>query len=165
MSRLVDLDDEFDTDVEEVIRAPRKSREGEARARTSRAETYAPPQAFPVPENTKDWHYRWIAVAVMDQTSLGNLPLRRREGWEFVSPKDQPEIATDLGIDIGRGERIEFRGLVLARIPANKALARIHYHDRQAKDKLEAVDKTYFSDNDRRMPKFSQQRNFTDKRG
>ena len=133
-------------------RTPRDlvSREKSARA------VYVPPSSLPDPTPEPGWKYRYIATHVNGRPNP-NYSLRMREGWVPVKAADHPELM--LGEDANGN--VEHGGLILCKMPEEKAQARNDYYQKQSEQNVEAVDNTFMRQNDPRMPLFNERKSTT----
>jgi len=129
-------------------RTPRElvTREKEARA------VYVPPSTLPDPTPEPGYVYRWIATHVLGQADAPNVSKKMREGWEPVKAEDHPELMLAGNAKTGN---VEVGGLMLCKMPVERARARDAYFHQQAQSQMESVDNHYLRNNDPRMPLFS----------
>lgn len=129
-------------------RVPRElaTREKEARS------VYVPPSTLPDPTPEPGYVYRWVATHVMGQAEPTNVSKKMREGWEPVKAEDHPELMLAGNAKTGN---VEVGGLILCKMPVEKARARDAYFAQQAKSQMESVDNHFLRNNDPRMPLFS----------
>jgi hypothetical protein len=128
-------------------RTPRElaSREKETRY------VYAPPSSLPDPDPQPGYVYRWIATHILGQADPTNVSKKLREGWEPVKAEDHPELML-LGTKSGN---VEIGGLMLCKMPAEKAKARDAYYAQQTQAQIDSVDNNFMRNNDPRMPLFA----------
>lgn len=131
-------------------------RDLESREKSARS-VYVPPSTLPDPTPEPGWAYRWIATAVMGQADRMNVSKRLREGWVPVKAADHPELEL-FGDTSGN---VEVGGLMLCKMPLEKAEARDRYYAEQTRQQMESVDSTYMRENDARMPLFSDKKSET----
>lgn len=124
-------------------------------------ETYVPPDSLPVPEERSGWVHRWVRVATYNEADPGNLTARRREGWEPCDAKDYPELNSIIEMQKDGSDHIVYRGLILCRMPAEKAEARKRYYEAKAKAQVEGVDNNFMRQEDSRMPLFVERQSTT----
>src|SRR5262245_46098950 len=84
-----------------VDRTPRETQTREALSREVDS-VYRPPSTLPDPKPSDVWVYRWIRMSTYGEADSTNTWQRHAEGWEFVSPKEVPEIASVLPIPPGK---------------------------------------------------------------
>jgi hypothetical protein len=128
----------------------RNPRELESRALDARID-YTPPSALPDPFPQPDWAFRWVATHVLGAADPANASKKFREGWEPVRAEDHPEL-TQFATEKGN---VEIGGLVLCKMPKEKAEARNAYYAQQSRRQLETVDNNLMRQNDERMPLFN----------
>lgn len=129
----------------------RVSRDLTARDKEMRA-VYTPPSTLPDPLPQPGYVYRWIATHVMGQAEPTNVSKKMREGWEPVKAEDHPELMLAGHAKTGN---VEVGGLMLCKMPVEKARARDAYFAQQAQSQMESVDNHFLRNNDPRMPLFS----------
>ena len=129
-------------------RTPRDnvSREKQARA------VYVPPTALPDPTPEPGYVYRWVATHVLGQHEPTNVSRKFRDGWEPVKAADHPELMITGSEKTGN---VEIGGLMLCKMPIEKARARDEYYEQQAQNQMDSVDNHFMRNNDPRMPLFS----------
>ena len=125
------------------------SREKQARA------VYVPPSALPDPTPEPGWDYRWVATHVNGQADPSNVSRKLREGWEPVKAADHPELELFGNEKTGN---VEIGGLMLCKMPSERAMARTVYFDKQAQSQMDSVDNNFMRENDPRMQKFNERR-------
>jgi len=138
-------------------RTPRDnvSREKQARA------VYVPPTALPDPTPEPGYVYRWVATHVLGQHEPTNVSRKFRDGWEPVKAVDHPELMITGNEKTGN---VEIGGLMLCKMPVEKAKARDEYYDQQAQNQMDSVDNHFMRNNDPRMPLFAERKS-TSSRG
>lgn len=113
---------------------------------------YVPASSLPEPKPDPMFAYRWVAVQVMGILDPVNASKRFRDGWEPVKAVDHPELFLP-----GNAEgNVEIGGLMLCRMPKERALARQRYFDQQTELQIRSVDSNFMKQNDDRMPVFSE---------
>lgn len=129
-------------------RVPREiaTREKEARA------VYVPPSTLPDPTPEPGYVYRWVATHILGQADPTNVSKKMREGWEPVKAEDHPELMLAGNAKTGN---VEIGGLILCKMPIERARARDAYFGQQAQSQMESVDNHFMRNNDPRMPLFS----------
>lgn len=150
--------------------AGRISREGQSRESNKRVESYAPPELLPRPPNDDQYVYRYIrkSFSYGQMLDTRNMARRAQQGWEMVRKEEFPEIARILDpLGTVGGDYIENGGLILAKLPTNKAEQIRAYNNRKAKAQVRAVDNNFFSLKDRGVEVFRdpESRVFTDRKG
>ena len=143
--------------VETQDRTPRdlKSREKSARA------VYVPPSNLPDPTPEPGWVYRWVATHVMSEAVPQNVSRQFREGWEPVKATDHPELQ----LAASTNGNVEIGGLMLCKMPKERAEARDEYYNRQAQNQMDSVDNHFMRNNDPRMPLFADRKSTTSRGG
>lgn len=133
--------------------ATRNPRDLESREHTARS-VYVPPSALPDPTPEPGWVFRWVAIAVNAAPDHTNASKRFREGWVPVKAEDHPE----LGIAGNESGNVEVGGLILCKMPEEKAKARERFYEQQTAAQMGSVDSNYLRQNDSRMPVFAEKR-------
>lgn len=132
-------------------RTPRDnvSREKQARA------VYVPPTALPDPTPEPGYIYRWVATHVLGQAEPTNVSRKFRDGWEPVKAVDHPELMITGSEKTGN---VEIGGLMLCKMPIERAKARDEYYDQQAQNQMESVDNHFMRNNNPMMPLFAEKK-------
>ena len=132
-------------------RTPRDnvSREKQARA------VYVPPTALPDPTPEPGYIYRWVATHVLGQAEPTNVSRKFRDGWEPVKAVDHPELMI---VGSEKTGNVEIGGLMLCKMPIERAKARDEYYDQQAQNQMESVDNHFMRNNNPRMPLFAEKK-------
>lgn len=135
-------------------RTPRDnvSREKQARA------VYVPPTALPDPTPEPGYVYRWVATHVLGQHEPTNVSRKFRDGWEPVKAADHPELMI---VGSEKTGNVEIGGLMLCKMPAERARARDEYYEQQAQNQMDSVDNHFMRNNDSRMPLFAERKSST----
>ena len=134
--------------AETSTRTPRDlvSREKSARA------VYTPPSALPDPTPEPGYVYRWIATHVLGEAQNTNVSTKMREGWEPVKAVDHPELMLEGNAKTGN---VEIGGLMLCKMPRERAQARDEYYANQNRAQMDSVDNNFMRNSDPRMPLFA----------
>ena len=140
--------------AETINRNPRTL---EAREKTTRY-VYTPASALPDPTPEPGMVYRWIATHVLGQPQNTNVSTKMREGWEPVKAVDHPELMLEGNAKTGN---VELGGLMLCKMPRERAQARDEYYAKQAQAQMESVDNSFMRNNDSRMPLFAERKSTT----
>jgi len=127
-------------------------RDTESRENQTR-EVYSPPSQLPTPDPQGGYVFRWIATHAVGVADHANVSRKVREGWEPVKAEDHPELM--LGKITGN---VEIGGLMLCKMPAERAQARTRYYQDQAARQMDAVNTSYLQQNNPVMPKFNKSR-------
>jgi hypothetical protein len=132
----------------------RAGRDQDTRESDQRVESWVPPDVLPMPDDRPGWTHRYIRVAILGEADARNVSLRFREGWEPVQITDYPELKVMCDPDgrFARNGHVEIGGLVLCRMPVERAKAREKYYQELAARQIESVDRNYMRENDPRMP-------------
>lgn len=144
--------------AETTTRTPRDltSRDKSARA------VYAPPSTLPDPTPEPGYTYRWIATHVLGEAQNTNVSSKMREGWEPVKAVDHPELMLEGNAKTGN---VEIGGLMLCKMPRERAQARDEYYANQNRAQMESVDNNFMRNNDPRMPLFADRKSTSTRGG
>lgn len=128
-------------------RVPRE----QASRESEKSYVYQPASALPEPTPDPKFSYRWVATHVMGTLDPMNASKRFRDGWEPVKAADHPELYI-----VGNKEgNVEVGGLMLCRMPKERALARERYYQDQNEAQMQSVDNNFMRNNNAKMPLFS----------
>jgi hypothetical protein len=139
----------------------RTPRELVSREKTARA-VYVPPSALPDPTPEPGYVYRWIATHILGEAQNVNVSNKMREGWEPVKAVDHPELMLEGNAKTGN---VEIGGLMLCKMPAERARARDEYYANQNRAQMESVDNNFLRNNDPRMPLFADRKSSSTRGG
>jgi hypothetical protein len=106
--------------------------------------------------------FRWIATHVLGQLDHTNSSRKFRDGWVPVKAKDHPELMLQ-GHD-AEGN-VEIGGLMLCKMPTERAQAISDYYDRQNNNQMESVDNHFMRNNNPLMPLFAERKSTTSRGG
>jgi hypothetical protein len=134
----------------------RKPRALETRERAQRPAAWRPPETLPKPDDRPGWVHRYVRLSTMGTNDPGNISSKLREGYEPCKAEDYPELMMHATTEGRFKGGIEVGGLLLCRIPEEFLVQRAEYYANQNKAQMESVDNSFLSENDRRMPKFSE---------
>ena len=113
---------------------------------------YKPSSTLPDPTPEPGYTFRWIATHVLGQTDPTNVSRKMRDGYEPVKAADHPEMMVAGNEKTGN---IEIGGLMLCKIPTERANAMSDYYNGQAQNQMDSVDNNFMRQNDPRMPLFA----------
>jgi hypothetical protein len=141
-----------------MANSPRQDRETDERDSEKREEAWKPPSLLPTPKPRPGWRYRWVRASIMGAADNVNVSYRFREGYEQVPVSECPELAAlrDNGSKFTDG--VEIGGLLLCRIPEERAQAIDRHYEKLSRDQESAVDNQFMRENDARMPLFKDKR-------
>ena len=100
------------------------------------------------------WVFRWIRTSLVGNSDNPNVSRRFREGWQPCRLEDHPELQIhmmDHESDWAKKGNVEIGGQLLCKMPKEDADARAAHFDKIAQEQTEAVDNTFFKDQDSRM--------------
>ena len=139
--------------------ADRTPRELQTREKTERKKTWQRPSALPTPEPKDGLHYRWIRTSLLGQNDNPNVSARFREGYVPVKAADHPEMQLLPDLDSRFPDNIEVGGLMLCAIDKDIVDDREDKLRQAASRQMEAVDNSYLTQSDPRMPVLRPERN------
>lgn len=139
----------------------RTSREIETRALQERPKQWMPPELLPEPDKQPGYAYRWVRTSMLDKYDQRNITAKFREGWEVVKAEEQPQFQMLIDPNSRFKDCIEIGGLLLCKTPMEFVEQRNAYYADQTKAQTEAVDNSFMSENDRRMPLFKERKSST----
>ena len=129
----------------------RTNRDLSSREKTARY-VYTPSSTLPDPTPEPGYTFRWVATHVLGQSDPTNVSRKMRDGYEPVKAADHPEMMVAGNEKTGN---IEIGGLMLCKIPSERAAAMSDYYNGQAQSQMDSVDNNFMRQNDPRMPLFS----------
>lgn len=134
----------------------RTSRDLVSREKTARY-VYVEPTALPDPTPEPGWKFRWVATEIYGQSYGPNVSMRMREGWVPVRAEDHPELMLE-----GNAQgNVQIGGLMLCKMPEERAEARNEHYRVKAEQQVNSVDNTLLRQSDSRMPLFSERKSST----
>ena len=139
----------------------RSNRDLKSREKSVRA-VYVPPTNLPDPTPEPGYVYRWVATHILGQAEVTNVSRKMREGWVPVKANDHPELML---VGNEKTGNVEIGGLMLCKMPSEKAKARDEYYDLQAQNQMDSVDNNFMRQNDPRMPLFAERKSSTTRGG
>ena len=139
----------------------RTPRDNSSREKTARM-VYKPSSSLPDPTPEPGYTYRWIATHINGQAHPTNVSKMMRDGWEPVKAVDHPELMLEGNAKTGN---VELGGLMLCKMPRERAQARDEYYAKQAQAQMESVDNSFMRNNDPRMPLFADRKSTTSRGG
>lgn len=139
----------------------RTPREIASREKTARS-VYVPPSALPDPTPEPGYAYRWIATHILGEAQNTNVSAKMREGWEPVKATDHPELMLEGNAKTGN---VEIGGLMLCKMPIERARARNEYYANQNQAQMDSVDNNFLRNNDPRMPLFADRKSTSSRGG
>ncbi len=134
----------------------RQPRALESRERAQRPAAWRPPETLPQPDPRPGWVHRYVRLSTMGTSDPSNISSKLREGYEPCKAEDYPELMMHATTEGRFKGGVEIGGLLLCRIPEEFLKQRAAYYADQNKAQMESVDNNFLSENDHRMPKFSE---------
>ena len=136
-------------------------RELATREKLNRA-PYVPASILPDPAPEPGFTFRWITTHVLGQSDATNVSRKMRDGWVPVKAEDHPELMLEGNAKTGN---VEIGGLMLCRMPTERAESIAAYYNNQATAQMESVDNSFMRQNDPRMPLFSERKSSSTRGG
>lgn len=125
-------------------------REAEHKATEARAKDYAPPAHLPDPQPREGVVHRWVRYATMGQDDPVNMSKQSREGW---TPCKRDEYTEFDGFgEVTRDNTIKLGGLILCKMPEDRARARDAYYQELTRRQTQSVDAQLMKESNPRMP-------------
>ncbi|HUT87315.1 MAG TPA: hypothetical protein VMX15_04440 [Candidatus Heimdallarchaeota archaeon] len=153
-------DEDFSLDTDRAARSRDVAREYDTRLSEARYEEYLPPSVLPIPKPIPGIDFRWVRVETLGIADKPNVSMRFREGWEPVRAEDHPELMV---LPTKGGQfmestfkgTVEIAGLILCKMPSERAASRTRHYATVARRQMEAVDHDFMrQQQDKRMPLF-----------
>ena len=138
------------------------TRTEEVRSSETRAKQWRPADQLPMPEPVPGWKFRWVRIASLGEIDTRNVSSARREGWEFISPQEMPDFASQC--DNSSKDMIEFGGLALAKMPLEMWSEMRDYYQNKSDSQVDGVNSQLYSIEDKRMPLYRENTSTTNKR-
>jgi hypothetical protein len=139
-------------------RIPRQSQD---REQAARPKAWRPPDLLPEPTREAGYAYRWIRVALLNNSDPRNVSARLREGWEPVTVEEQPQMKLFLDLSSQNKGNVEIGGLLLCKAPKELVEQRNAYYANQSEQQVNAVDNNFMRQSDSRMPLFKERKSTT----
>lgn len=137
---------------QEVNRTPRAL---EGHSALSLEETFIPQALLPDPPHHPDWVYRYVRVSSHDKADTRNASIRFREGWSPVPAEEMEdvlEVTSDFDDRFAAEGNIVIGGLMLCRMPRQKAEAMQAHFAGVAQQQIDGVDNNLMREVDSRVP-------------
>ena len=141
--------------------ANRTPRELNTRAMVERPKQWSPPELLPEPEKEPGYRYRWIRVSNLNVADPRNLSGKLREGWEPVKVEEQPQFQLLIDPNSRFKDNIEVGGLLLCKTPEEFVEQRNAHYAKQTQAQTDAVDNSFMSQSDPKMPLFRERKSTT----
>ena len=143
------------------IKDNKLTRELTTRAVQERPKQWAQPELLPEPDKQPGYNYRWIRVSTMNNADPRNLSAKLREGWEPVAIEEQPNFRLLADPHSRFKDNIEVGGLLLCKTPEEFVEQRNAYYAKQTQAQTDAVDNSFMSQSDPKMPLFRERKSTT----
>ena len=134
------------------------TRDMQSRELSERPKQWMPPDLLPEPDKQPGFEYRWIRVALLNNSDPRNISSKFREGYEPVMSEEQPKLKLLASRDGPYKDNIEIGGLLLCKIPEELVALRKEYEENQTNQQASAVDNNLMKQSDARMPIFMERR-------
>ena len=128
------------------------SRAAVTRSKTERPKVYKPPSSLDAPPAPDGYRHRWIRAESVGFQDSKNIYGRLREGYELVRADEYKDSDYPTVTEGKYAGVIGVGGLLLARIPEERAKARSAYQKSLSEGQDEAIENDLLKDQDKRMP-------------
>ena len=139
----------------------RLQREITNRTSQERPKQWQQAELLPEPDKTPGYAYRWIRTSTLNAADPRNLSGKLREGWEPVKVEEQPQFQLLIDPNSRFKDNIEVGGLLLCKTPEEFVEQRNAYYAKQTQAQTEAVDNSFMSQSDPKMPLFRERKSTT----
>lgn len=136
-------------------------RDLETREKSARY-VYTPASILPDPNPVPGWTFRWVATHILGQSDPTNVSKKMRDGWVPVKAEDHPELMLTGNEKTGN---VEIGGLMLCKMPTERANAISEYYQKQNTSQMDSVDNSFMRQNDPRMPLFADRKSTSTRGG
>ena len=116
------------------------------------SDSWIPVNNLPQPKPQEGWVFRWVRTSTLGQPDNTNVSQKFREGWIACKSEDHPEIQLMSDIDSRFKGNVEIGGLLLCKLPEERASARDVHYGNVSHSQMESVDNNFLKQNDPRMP-------------
>jgi hypothetical protein len=139
----------------------RTSRDLSSRDKSARI-VYTPSSTLPDPTPEPGYTYRWIGTHVLGVSNPTNVSSKLRDGWVPVKATDHEELML---VGNEKTGNVEIGGLMLCKMPTERAQAIADYYNNAAQANMESVDNNFMRQQDPRMATLFSERKSTSTRG
>ena len=139
----------------------RTSRDISSRDKSARI-VYTPSSTLPDPTPEPGYTYRWIGTHVLGVSNPTNVSSKLRDGWVPVKATDHEELML---VGNEKTGNVEIGGLMLCKMPTERAQAIADYYNNAAQANMESVDNNFMRQQDPRMATLFSERKSTSTRG
>jgi len=139
----------------------RQDRELATRTMEEKPKQWSPPELLPEPVKMPGYSYRWIRVSTLNNADPRNISAKLREGWEPVPAIEQPQFQLLIDPSSRFKDNIEVGGLLLCKTPEEFVEQRNAYYAKQTQAQTDAVDNSFMSQSDPKMPLFRERKSTT----
>lgn len=141
----------------------RTPRTEETRESEKQPEAWVNPGLLPDPPPNPGWVYRWVRTSSLGLSDPTNVSARFREGWQPVPREEWQDMQLGLMQDhrTQYPENLEVGGLLLCKMPEERARQRQRHFERVAANQIAASDNNFMRDADPRMPLLKPERTST----
>ena len=113
---------------------------------------WTPPSYLDTPNAPNGYRHRWVRIETLGVADTKNIQGRLRSGYELVRVDEYPQDDFPAIADGKYAGVIGHGGLVLTRVPEEIARQRQTYFEKQAQDRVDALDNDLMKEQDKRMP-------------
>lgn len=144
-----------------MVTETRLTRNLESREKSTRKQSWVPPELLPSPNPEPGYKFRWVRVSTLNSPDPINISAKRREGWEPVKASEHPELQFHIDPESNSKDVVVIGGLMLCKTPEEFVEQRNTYYQKQANDQMNAVDNNLMRQSDPRMPLFNERKSST----
>jgi hypothetical protein len=144
-----------------MVTETRLTRNLESREKSTRKQSWVPPELLPTPNPEPGYKFRWVRVSTLNSPDPINISAKRREGWEPVKASEHPELQFHIEPESNSKDVIVIGGLMLCKTPEEFVEQRNAHYQKQANDQMNAVDNNLMRQSDPRMPLFNERKSST----
>lgn len=131
----------------------RTPRSLETRERSERRQAWRPSALLPEPKPQDGWRFKWVKTATRGVNDKVHVEKHTREGWTPALAEQHPEIMAEWNSTQTTGI-IEFGGLMLCKLPEERALDREAYFAQMTADNERSADEHHMRDSSELAKKF-----------
>lgn len=133
----------------------RATRDMETRETEKRDEPWKPAPLLPEPRPREGLDFRYVRASARGEADNINVSQAMRDGWEPVLSSDYPELMVTSDRGSQYPENVLIGGLLLCARPTEVGDKYRERADKEVRDQVEGVDRSYFREQDSRMPMMS----------
>jgi len=139
-----------------MVDEDRATRDMDNRETEKREEPWKPAPLLPNPNPREGLDHRYVRASMRGETDDINISQALREGWEPVLSSDYPELKVIPDINSRFPDNVMIGGLLLCARPQEVSDQFEARAKKEVDDQMEGLDRSYFREQDSRMPKYSE---------